>query len=407
MEFENKFSKVTKSMKSNIIRELLKDAANPNIISFGGGVPDPETFPRNELAEISLKVLKDEYKFTLQYATTEGDNELKKQYIKLLEKHEHIDWLNYDNMLITVGSQQALHLISMVLLDEESYCAVGKPVYLGAANAFKQSFPKFLEIPIKEDGMDLEFFEAKLKELKNKHEIEKLKFVYVVPNFQNPTGVTMSLEKRKKLSELSKEYNFLIVEDDPYGYLRFEGEKLPNIYSMNPERTLLLNTFSKILSPGLRIGIIIGPKELIRQFTIAKQSADLCCPSLTQRIAARYLENHDIIKELEPSLKLYKSKKDTMLEALKVEFENTSKVSWTKPEGGLFIWLTFDESTNTMEMFEIARKKGVLYVPGESFYVNEIEKNHMRLSFCLPSHDEIKEGIRRLRSVVEDYKKVK
>ncbi|ABX32172.1 putative transcriptional regulator, GntR family [Petrotoga mobilis SJ95] len=403
MNYEKKFSKVAKTAKASIIRELLKVASEPETISFGGGVPDPETFPREELGEIAAKIVKEEYKITLQYGPTEGDNELKNAYINLLKKHEGIEGVSPENMLITVGSQQALQLIGLALLDEDSYCAVGKPVYLGAVSAFRQMFPKFMEIPLEDDGMNVDILEEKLEELVTKGEIDKFKFVYVVPTFQNPAGVTMSLEKRKKLINLAHKYDFLILEDDPYGSLRFEGEPIPSIYSLDPERTVLLNTFSKILCPGLRIGIIVASKDLLRKLTILKQGVDLCTPSLTQRLAARYLQAHDRIEQLKPTLELYKSKKDTMLKALEEEFGDMQGVSWTRPEGGLFIWLTFPEWVDTMEMFEEAKKNKVLYVPGEAFYVNEVEKNHMRLSFCLPSHEEIKEGIRRLRKVAENY----
>lgn len=403
MNYEKKFSKVAKTAKASIIRELLKVASDPEMISFGGGVPDPETFPREELGEIAAKIVKEEYKITLQYGPTEGDNELKNAYINLLKKHEGIEGVSPENMLITVGSQQALQLIGLALLDEDSYCAVGKPVYLGAVSAFRQMFPKFMEIPLEDDGMNVDILEEKLEELVTKGEIDKFKFVYVVPTFQNPAGVTMSLEKRKKLINLAHKYDFLILEDDPYGSLRFEGEPIPSIYSLDPERTVLLNTFSKILCPGLRIGIIVASKDLLRKLTILKQGVDLCTPSLTQRLAARYLQAHDRIEQLKPTLELYKSKKDTMLKALEEEFGDMQGVSWTRPEGGLFIWLTFPEWVDTMEMFEEAKKNKVLYVPGEAFYVNEVEKNHMRLSFCLPSHEEIKEGIRRLRKVTENY----
>lgn len=403
MNFENKLSLISKSAKSNIIRELLKVANDPGMISFGGGVPDPETFPREELAQIAKEVIEEEYKFTLQYGTTEGDNELKDAYKELLKKHEGIEGVQYDNMLVTVGSQEALYLIGLVLLDESSYCAVGKPVYLGAVGAFKQRFPKFLEIPLEDDGMNIDILEERLTKLSKEGKIDKFKFVYVVPTFQNPAGVTMSLEKRKRLAELADKYDFFIVEDNPYGALRFEGTSIPSIYNLNPERTILLNTFSKILCPGFRIGIIIANQNIIRKFSIIKQGVNLCTPTLTQRLAARYLQKHDRIEELKPTLELYRSKKDTMLEALENEFRNIQGVSWTRPEGGLFTWLTFPEEVDTLDMFEEAKKNKVLYVPGEAFYVNEVEKNHMRLSFCLPSHDEIREGVRRLKNVVEIY----
>jgi DNA-binding transcriptional MocR family regulator len=403
MNYESKLSNVARGIKSSIIRELLKEANDPDIISFGGGVPDPDTFPRYKMAEIAKNIIENEYKFVLQYGTTEGDQELMQGYIDLLKKYENIDWLDYDNMVITVGSQQALYLTGMTFLDEDSYCAVSRPIYLGAASAFVQRNPHFINVPLLKDGIDLEYLESELEKLKKEGNIEKFKFIYVVDNFHNPTGVSMSLEKRKKIVELSKKYDFLIIEDDPYGALRFEGEKIDTIYSMSPERTILLNTFSKVLSPGLRLGVVIGPKELVRRVTMVKQAADLATPSLTQRLAAKFINENDLMEEIKPTIKLYGEKKDSMMKAMEKHLGDIKGIDWTYPEGGLFTWVTLPKEFDTMEMFEIAKKEKVLYIPGEAFYVDEPDRNTMRISFCLPTHEEIDEGIKRLRNSINQY----
>jgi DNA-binding transcriptional MocR family regulator len=245
--------------------------------------------------------------------------------------------------------------------------------------------------------------ESELEKLKKEGNIEKFKFIYVVDNFHNPTGVSMSLEKRKKIVELSKKYDFLIIEDDPYGALRFEGEKIDTIYSMSPERTILLNTFSKVLSPGLRLGVVIGPKELVRRVTMVKQAADLATPSLTQRLAAKFINENDLMEEIKPTIKLYGEKKDSMMKAMEKHLGDIKGIDWTYPEGGLFTWVTLPKEFDTMEMFEIAKKEKVLYIPGEAFYVDEPDRNTMRISFCLPTHEEIDEGIRRLRNSINQY----
>ncbi len=408
MDYENLYSEVGRSLKSSLIRELLKYASVPGAISFGGGVPDPETFPRHELAEIAKEVIEKDYKYTLQYNTTEGDTQLAEQMSKFFSRVYGIDGLTHENMLFTTGSQQALDLIARIFLDKESICIVEDPVYLGAASAFRTFFPRFITIPLEEDGMDVNYLEKVLEELANKGEIKKVKFIYTVINFHNPAGVTMSYQKRLKLVDLIKKYDLLVVEDDPYGMLRFEGEHLPSLFTLaGMERVLLLNTFSKVLTPGLRIGTIIGHPTLVRKLTIAKQAADLCSPSLNQRIAAKYLERFDLLEQIKGAIEVYRKKKNVMLEELEKEFSDIPGVKWTKPEGGLFVWLTLPKGFDTMEMFEFAKEKKVYYIPGQAFTTDDTPSTSMRLSFCLPPEEKIREGIKRLKDVVVEYAKKK
>jgi len=395
-------------MKSNVIRELLKVTSKPGMISFGGGVPDPDTFPRFEMAEISKEVLEKEYKFTLQYGSTEGDPILKEEYISLLKRESGIEGLDADNLLITVGSQSALDLVGKIFLDDDSIYFVSKPVYLGAASAFALRSNGYVYMDLREDGVDLDEVENRLEEIASRGEINKVKFIYVISNFHNPGGVTISLEKRKRLVAIAEKYDVLIVEDDPYGDLRYEGDQIDPIFKIGGQnRVLLLRTFSKILSPGLRLGIVIGNKTIIRKMVMAKQASDLCTPSLTQRIAARYLQRHDLLEQIKPTIALYRDKRDLMLAELEKNFGDMKGFHWTKPDGGLFIWFTLPESFDTAEMLEMGKAENVLFVPGEAFSLDNTCRSSMRLSFCLPPKEDIIKGVQRLKKIVVEYGKEK
>lgn len=399
-----KFSKSALHMKSSIIRELLKVTSKPGMISFGGGVPDPETFPRYEMAEIAKEILEKEYRYTLQYASTEGDPILREEYIAWLKRNEGIYGLELDNLFVAVGSQSALDLVSKVFLDEDSIYFVSKPVYLGAASAFSLRSGRYVYMTLEEDGIDLDEVERELEAIKERGEIDKVKFIYVISNFHNPGGVTMSLEKRKGLLDLTRKYDVLIVEDDPYGDLRYEGESIDSLFKLGgPDSVILLKTFSKILSPGLRLGMVVGDKEIIRKLVMAKQATDLCTPSLTQRLAARYLQRYDLLKQLVPTVGLYREKKDLMLRELEKNFGGLEGFHWTRPEGGLFVWFTLPEGFDTSEMLELGKADNILFVPGAAFSLDDTCKNSMRLSFCLPPMEDIIEGVKRLKRVVLEY----
>jgi hypothetical protein len=404
VDYSNKYSKLGKSLEPSLIGQILKYAGDPEAISFGGGIPDASTFPSEELAEISRELILENAGYVLQYSSTVGDIKLRKQILKLLYEFYGIEGLNEENVMITVGSQQALDLIGKVFLDEESYFVIDDPAYLGALSAFNTRFSKFITVPLLEDGIDTEYLEEKLREFEKTGEIQRVKFIYVVSNFHNPAGITFSLKKRKRILEIAEKYDLFIVEDDPYGALRYEGESIEPIFKLGgPERVILLNTFSKILCPGLRIGVITAQKEFIEKVSLAKENAVLCSSPLTQRLAAEYLERYDLLEKLKPTIELYRKKKDVMLKALEDEFSNLEGVRWTKPEGGLFIWLTLPDGFDTLEMTEIAKEKKVFYVPGQAFRPTGEISNSMRLSYCLPPEEKIVEGIKRLRETVEIY----
>jgi 2-aminoadipate transaminase len=396
IEWERVYALRAKGMKASEIRELLKVAKQPGVISFAGGFPDPTIFPVNEINEVTDFVLKNYGNDALQYGVTEGLKELRETLVFKMKK-EGVD-IGIDNLIITTASQQGLDLIAKVFIDPGDMIIVESPSYLGALQAFNAFEAQYTDIRINKDGMDTDILEETLKDLIFKQRI-KPKFIYTVPNFHNPTGVTLSLERRKRLIEISEKYQIPIVEDDPYGEVRFEGEHLPPLISMNRTHVITLRTFSKILSPGLRLGWIIGDPEVIRKIVIAKQAADLCSPSITQYIVNEFLKRGYLEPYLERVKVEYKKKRDIMIESMEKYFPE--EVKFTRPEGGLFIWVTCPKSINTEELFFEAIEEKVAYVIGASFYAHRNIHNCMRINFSLPTYDQIEEGIKRLGNLLK------
>jgi len=392
---EELFSKLAKQSKASSIREILKIIQSADVISLAGGMPDPVTFPAEELKKITAQILTRDSAQALQYSSTEG----------LLKLREFLfRWLNLDskkfgmdNIVITSGSQQGLDLVSKALLDPEDIVIVELPSYLAALNAFRSYGAEMIGIPMDAEGMQMELLEDTLEKLKNNG--KKVKFIYTISNFQNPAGVTMSLSRRKKILEIAQNYNLFILEDNPYDKLRFEGDSLPPIFSLDYDgRVINLGTFSKILCPGLRLAWISGNKEIIEKIVILKQATDLCTPILNQLIASEYCGQGYIDKNIEANILIYKKKRDVMLQSLEKYFP--AEASWTKPEGGFFVFVTLPEYIDTDEMLSEAVKEKVAYVSGSPFYANGKGKNTMRLSFCYPCEEDIVEGIKRLGKVI-------
>ncbi|TYB30833.1 MAG: PLP-dependent aminotransferase family protein [Candidatus Mcinerneyibacterium aminivorans] len=396
---ENLFSKNANNLKRSVIRELLKLTNKPEIISFAGGLPAPQTFPKEELTNIVDEVITKDGAKSLQYGATEGDEMLKEEIIKLLEK-DGIENLKMENVLPVTASQQALDMCAKIFVNPEDPIILGMPSYVGAIGAFRSYRADMIGVPLQEDGMDMEILEEKVKKIKK--EGRKLKFVYVIPDFQNPAGITMSEAKRKKLLELAYKYNFLIIEDSPYRNLRYTGENVPSIYSLDDKGyTVSLYTFSKIFAPGFRLGWIIGPDEIIDKFVVAKQAMDLCTPPFSQRIAAYYMKEGYLKKRIEKNVKLYRKRRKAMLDALEKYMPKRDDISWTKPEGGMFLWLTVPEFVDTEDMFYKAIDENVAYVVGNAFYVDDDGSNTCRLNFSYCSKEKIEEGIKRLSDVVK------
>ncbi|WP_297518945.1 PLP-dependent aminotransferase family protein [Thermococcus sp.] len=398
LEFERYFSEKARRMKASEIRELLKLVETSDIISLAGGLPAPETFPVEQIKEITKEVLEKHADKALQYGTTKGFTPLRLALARWMEKRYGIPTSKVEIMMVA-GSQQALDLAGRVFINPGDLVVVEGPTYLAALQAFKYYDPEFISIPMDHDGMRVDLLEEKLRELKAQG--KKVKFVYTVSTFQNPMGVTMSVDRRKRLVELADEYDFLIIEDSPYTELRYSGDPVPPVKHFDDTgRVIYLGTFSKILAPGFRLGWIAAQPQFIRKMEIAKQSIDLCANTLAQVIAWKYVENGYLDEHIPEIVEFYKPRRDAMLEAL--EEYMPEGVEWTRPDGGMFIWLTLPEGINTKMMLEKAVSKGVAYVPGEAFFAHRDVKNTMRLNFTYVPEETIREGVRRLAEVIEE-----
>lgn len=392
---EKLFSKLSTQMKTSSIREILKIIQSSDVISLAGGMPDPITFPSEELKRITVKILEEDSARALQYSSTEGLVKLREFLLNWLQ----LDQQKYsiDNMIITSGSQQGLDLVSKALLDPGDIVFVELPSYLAALNAFRSYGAELIGIPMDGEGMMVDALDDILKHLNE--EGEKAKFIYTISNFQNPAGVTMSLMRRKQIIEIANKHNLFILEDNPYDKIRFEGDSLPSIFSLDQNQNVInLGTFSKILCPGLRLAWVTGNNEVIDKIVILKQATDLCTPILNQLMASEYCWQGKIDDNIRSNVSIYKQKRDTMLRSLEEHFPPGA--FWNKPEGGFFVFVSLPEYINTDEMLSEAIKEKVAYVSGSSFFADGSGKNTMRLSFCYPSIENIEEGIRRLGKVI-------
>lgn len=395
MKFDDLYADRVSRMKTSEIRELLEISQQPGVISFAGGLPNPDAFPTEQIREIINKILDEEGAKALQYGPTAGLREFREEIVRYVGKSGIKASL--ENVLITVGSQQALDIIGRIFINEGDIILVGLPTYLGAINAFLAYGAKLVGIPLDENGIKVDLLEEKIKELKKKG--EKVKIIYTIPTFQNPAGVELSEDRRKRMAEIAEEHNLIIVEDEPYEKLRFEGEALKPIkfYSNN---VVYMATFSKILAPGFRLAYVVAPEEIAKKMIIAKQSMDLCTPTFTQLIAYYYIKNGYIEKHIPRIIEMYKRKRDIMLDALEKYFPPNCK--WTKPRGGMFLWVELPEKISSIEMFKDAIKEKVAYVHGRAFNVNGRGENTMRLNFTNPKDELIEEGIKRLAKVIKE-----
>ena len=391
------YSDIAATMNASAIREILKLVQNPEVISLAGGMPDPETFPVEDIKEIVQKVLNENSARALQYSSTEGLPDLRKCILDFLAKDNISGEL--DNIIISSGSQQGLDLVGKAFLNPGDIAIVELPSYLAALNAFRSYGGVLVGIPMDEDGMKMDVLEEKLTQLKNSG--KKVKFIYTISNFQNPAGVTLTLARRKKLIEIAHKFNVLIIEDNPYEKLRFEGESIPSIYSMEKNGSVIsLGTFSKILCPGLRLAWILGNDEIIKKLVILKQATDLCTNIMGQLIAFEYCQSGKLEKRINSNVSIYRKKRDVMLNSLEKYFP--TETSWTKPQGGFFVVASLPEYMDTGELFKQAIEENVAYVPGSPFFADGEGKNTMRLSFCYPSLEDIEEGIKRLGQVIKN-----
>ena len=391
--FEKYFSKRIKNTPSSFIREILKVTQKPEIISFAGGLPNPISFPQEEL-KISMNNISQKYGSKIyQYSTTLVLDILREYIVERYKKLWNMD-ITIENVIITTGSQQALDLIGKTFINDNDKVLVEKPSYLGLLQSFCMYSAEFIQTKLNDDGLDIE----ELKENIKKH---KPKLAYLIPNFQNPTGLTYSKENRQKVFEVIKDEDMLLIQDDPYGELRFtEDERLPYIGLNQTEKNIYLGSFSKIVTPGMRLGYVIANKEIIKMLETAKQASDLHSNIFGQYLIADYLLNNDLDKHIEKIKKLYKSQAKSMTDAMEEYFPKNIK--FTYPKGGMFTWVTLPEGKSSVELFEKAIAKNVAFVPGDPFYVNEHNVNTLRLNYTNSDECAIKEGIKRLSESIKE-----
>jgi 2-aminoadipate transaminase len=389
MDITPLLSKNALSMRRSQIRDLLSVATRPEIISFAGGFPSPESFPVEDLKRIMQEVLDKEGAAALQYGSTDGVKSLREEISRLYKRDENLD-VPVENIMITTASQQALDLICRVFIDPGDVIVCGLPTYLAAL----QSVWSYRGQPygLRHNNGLAEACNVLCATGK------KPKFIYSIPDFQNPSGETMTLEERKYVVEVARKYDLLIVEDTPYKNIRFEGETLPSMYSMAPERVIMVGTFSKTFVPGFRLGWIVAQHDVIERIIVAKQSSDLCTPVFNQMVAAHYLASGAYDVNLKKTCALYKRKKNVMVSSFEEFMPNG--VTWTNPDGGLFLFLRLPEQFDTRELFDLAIKENVAFVIGEAFHSDGSGKNTMRLNFSFASDEKIREGVRRLAAAI-------
>lgn len=392
MGMETLLSEGIKATPPSFVRSILKAASEPGVISFAGGLPNPVSFPQEELLHSMERMVKTYGSHVFQYSITAGLPELR-QYIA--DRYHRIFGLNLtmDNIIITTGSQQALDLIGKVLLDKGDGVIVEKPTYLAAIQAFSMQQPVFYPITLTEEGMDPEELEAALQ--------NPVKFLYAIPNFQNPTGLTYSAGNRERIYEILKKHEVVFIEDDPYGELRFEGERLPYIGAGKLPNSILLGTFSKTVTPGMRIGFLISEnKELLKHITVAKEASDLHTNIFAQYVIWDYLKNNDLDIHIAKITELYRKQAHAMTQAMDRYFPSSAK--YTRPRGGMFLWVTLPEGVSAMSLFPKALERQVAFVPGDPFYTDARNTNTMRLNYTNADSETIEEGIRRLGDLLKE-----
>jgi 2-aminoadipate transaminase len=399
--WDHRYAQRTQRMTSSAIRELLKLTEDPEVISFAGGLPAPDVFPVEEFSAACGQVLKDLGPQALQYGSTEGYLPLREMIARHTARYGIS--VTAENILITSGSQQALDLLGKVFINPGDRILVEEPTYLGALQAWNAYGAEYVTVPMDENGMVTESLENALR--------SGVKFIYVLPNFQNPTGVTLSQQRRQELIEIADRYGVPIIEDDPYGQLRYEGENLPSIVTMDNEyrknggneyrgNVIYLSTFSKTLAPGLRLAWVIAPAPVIRKLVQAKQGADLHTSTFNQIVAYEVARGGFIDRHIWLIRRVYGERRNIMLEAMEELFP--SGVQWTKPQGGLFLWGILPKGMDTTEVFKTAVARKVAFVPGTSFYALGGGENTMRLNFSYSNPDQIQIGIERLGNLLKE-----
>ena len=396
MNYDRILAARTSRIKASAIRELLKLAANPDLISLGGGLPSPESFPLDLVMELTEKVINKYGSAALQYDTTEGFTPLRKALVEYINA-KGID-AGLENIYITSGSQGFLDAIGKLLITPGDYVAVEGPTYLAALQAFNAYEVHYAQMQVDKEGVIPESMEEIIQSY-------PVKFVYTVPTFQNPSGKTNGVQRREKIAEIILKHDVLLIEDDPYSALRYKGEELPTIKSMAPDNVIYASTFSKIFAPGLRIGFFVAPEKLGRWLVLIKQGVDLNTCTFTQALATEYLTGGYVSKQVQKNINLYRPKLETMLKELEDNFPKDFK--WCEPDGGMFLWVEGPEGMDMEKVYKRAIEKGVGFVPGTFFFPNPGDGiETMRLNFTNIAEEQIKQAIKILASVVEEEMKI-
>ncbi len=398
----SRYSDNIKDYEGYPIGKTLKYLADPEIISLAGGLPSPEIFQKSEFKIASEKYLNSNIDKIMQYSAIPGEPSLIEAIINYL-KRDNIN-VNTENILVTTSGQHGLDITGRLFLNSDDIVLLDRPTFAGAIVAFQMQKPIFVGVDIQEDGSDVNGFKEKILALQKIG--QKPKFMYVVPDFQNPTGITMSLEKREVLLDLSYKYDIPIIEDSPYRDLRYYGETIPSIFSIDQKRggenVIGLYTFSKIFCPGMRVGFNIGNKEVIEKMTYIKEGNILNTPKYNQDLCTAFLEDMNYDSHISKSISYYREKLNGFLNTLKVYFPEDTGITWTKPEGGLFLWLTLPDTIDTDKLFFEAIKYKVAFVPGSQFFGENHARNNMRLNFSFCSQEELTEAIKRLAKCIKD-----
>ncbi|HOA15532.1 MAG TPA: PLP-dependent aminotransferase family protein [Bacillota bacterium] len=393
---EYRFAERMRLVKPSAIRELLKLGADPEVISFGGGFPDPDIFPIEQLRKVYDSVLVNDGKKALQYTTSEGLPSLRQKLADRM-KRAGVE-CGIKNVFMIQGAQQGLDITAKMFIEKGDVIITENPTFIGALIAFNPYEPKYVPVSMDDEGLRMDELEEALKANRN------TKFIYTIPDFQNPTGITMSLARRKRIVELADEYDVMILEDVPYREIRYEGESLPSIKSFDTQgRVIQLGSFSKILSPGMRLGWVVAEPYLAEKLCLLKMAADTQNSTMNMYAADRFMEMYDIDEHIERIRKAYKAKKDLMLRTIRSEFPEN--VSFTDPQGGLFTWLTLQKDIDTTWLMKerTLPEVKVAYVPGASFYPVNEERNHCRINYSCMSDEKIVEGITKLGKILKEY----
>ena len=392
---EYTFSDRTNNLKPSAIREIFKYASDPSVVSLSAGNPSPDAFPIKELEEISARLFKEKPIELLQYSITEGYAPLRSYLLKYMKEKYNIGTEN-DDILITTGAQQIMDFATKSLVNEGDVIITEAPSFIGSLNTFRSYNARLVGVEVESDGMNMEKLEQALQSNNN------VRFIYTIPNFQNPSGVTMSLEKRKKLYELAKKYSVLIVEDNPYGDLRYSGEFLPAIKTMDSENIVLYaGSFSKVVSPGMRVAYVIAPQQIIQKMTVCKQGSDVHTNIWSQMVCYEFMTKYDFEKHLENLRTIYRKKAQFCMDLL--DKYCVPNITYDKIDGGLFIWCKLPHNVDMLDFCKKAIENKVCVVPGNAFLTDENETSHgFRINFSTPTDEQLEKGIRILGELAKN-----